>query len=188
VYVCMSVVHDSCRVFLLVLLTDDGMSYTHVCISLCISLSLSPSLSLTLSLSLHPPPSLSLFLPPSLPLSQVLNELISEFVCMPYKFRLAELDSELDDHEGASQSTPGLTQKRRAIGEVDKTEVLYSKEVYTKCICVCLCVCVSLSLYAQKSDGTVIMIWIDSSSSLLKMIPRRLARTARRTSVDDYMM
>ena len=49
---------------------------------------------------------------------QVLNELIADFVQMPYSFRLAELDSEMGNGEGASQSTPGLTQKRRAIGEV----------------------------------------------------------------------
>jgi DNA polymerase epsilon subunit 1 len=61
---------------------------------------------------------------------QVLHELIADFVCMPYKFRLAEMDAEMEDAQGASQSTPGLTQKRRTIAEVDKTEVLYSKELF----------------------------------------------------------
>jgi len=61
---------------------------------------------------------------------QVLQELVADVMCMPYKFRLAELDAEMGDQEGASQSTPGLTQRRRAVGEVDKSEVLYSRELF----------------------------------------------------------
>jgi len=60
----------------------------------------------------------------------VLQELVADVMCMPYKFRLAELDAEIGDQEGASQSTPGLTQRRRAVGEVDKSEVLYSRELF----------------------------------------------------------
>jgi hypothetical protein len=60
----------------------------------------------------------------------MLHGLVADLLSLPYKFRLAELESEMGQHDGVSQSTPGLTQKRRAVGEVDKMEVLYSKELF----------------------------------------------------------
>ena len=62
---------------------------------------------------------------------QVLHELVADLMCLPFKFRLSELDAcaQERDQDGAT-STPGLTQKRRAVGEVDKLEVLYSKELF----------------------------------------------------------
>ena len=61
---------------------------------------------------------------------QLLHELVAEWLCMPYKFRLKEMDAEMEQHETATQSTPGFTQVRRAVGEVDRTEVLYRKELF----------------------------------------------------------
>ena len=36
----------------------------------------------------------------------MLLELAADFLSLPYKFRLAELDAEIEQHEGTSQSTP----------------------------------------------------------------------------------
>lgn len=43
-----------------------------------------------------------------------------------------EADDEMDEHETSTQSSPGIThtQMRRAVGEVDKTETLFCKELF----------------------------------------------------------